>query len=324
VQAVVTEPAISDAEEALLLRTAWLYHVEGLTQSDVAAALDLPRARVVKLLREGFERGYVSIHLSHYRFNCLNLEADLTRTFELAGAVVIPTPQQPEALPALLGRAAADYLPKVLKDGMTLGTAWGLSILETAKHFRPHAVADTSVVMMLGGIPGSLPAVNPNDIARLFAERLGSRTFYLCAPVLVERAETRTLLLSDRSVQTPLALAKAAQVALLGVGTCDDDATLARTGVLSSSQLAELRAKGAVGDVLARFFDRHGQPVRTEFDERVVGLELDDLRAIPTTILVAGGPSKVGALLGALRGGYANTLVTDEATAQALLAQVQR
>jgi DNA-binding transcriptional regulator LsrR (DeoR family) len=59
--------------------------------------------------------------------------------------------------------------------------------------------------------------------------------------------------------------------------------------------------------------------VRTEFDSRVVGLELADLRAIDTTVLVAGGLAKVPAILGALRGGYINTLITDEVTASKLL-----
>jgi len=313
--------SLDTQEDDLILRAAWMYHAEGLTQTEIATVLGVPRARVIRLLRASFDKGYVSVHLSHERYNCLSLEREIKAAFGLKDAVVIPTPQDVGKLTAMLGQAAASYLPKVVKDGVTLGTAWGSSILETAKRFRPRKVENTSVVMMLGGIPGSLPAVNPNDIARLFAERLGSRTFYLCAPVLVDKEETRALLLEDRGVQTPLELARACQVALLGAGTCADDATLAKTGVVSSAQMAELRAKGAVGDILARFFDSEGRPVRTALDGRVIGLELSDLRRVLTTVLVAGGRGKVAAIAGALRGGYANTLITDEEAARGVLAR---
>ena len=48
---------------------------------------------------------------------------------------------------------------------------------------------------------------------------------------------------------------------------------------------------------------------------------LEDLRMLENVIGVAGGLSKVDAILAALRGGYVDILITDEETAQALLEQ---
>ena len=53
----------------------------------------------------------------------------------------------------------------------------------------------------------------------------------------------------------------------------------------------------------------------------MVGISLEQLRALDGVIGVAGGEEKVPAILGALRGGYLNVLITDEATAQAVLAR---
>lgn len=308
------------AETELMLRAAWLYHFEGLTQSVIGTTLGVSRARVIKLLKDSFEQGLVTIQMSHNFYNCLRLEGELKATFQLKDAVVVPTPRDTAQLTTTIGQAAATYLPKVLTAGMTLGTAWGSTILATARTMKPHPLEGVSVVMMLGGIPDSLPALNPNDIARLFAERLGGRTYYLYAPTLVEKAATREALLADSAIQAPLRLAKASNVALLGAGTCGSNATLATTGILSGAQLAALRARGAVGDILARFFDIDGRPVPSDIDERIIGLELEDLKRIDTTILVAGGHTKVATILGALRGSYVNTLVSDEQTCHALLA----
>jgi deoxyribonucleoside regulator len=151
------------------------------------------------------------------------------------------------------------------------------------------------------------------------AESVNGRMFSLFAPALVDDPKLRDLLMSDSNVKAPLDLVRASQVALIGVGTTGPNATLLETGVLSDFEMQALQAKGAVGDILARFFDADGQPVDSALNGRVVGLELEEVRRIPTTVLVAGGESKVRAILGALRGGYVTNVITDEASARRLL-----
>ncbi|MBI4731655.1 MAG: sugar-binding transcriptional regulator, partial [Chloroflexi bacterium] len=76
-----------------------------------------------------------------------------------------------------------------------------------------------------------------------------------------------------------------------------------------------------VGDICARFFNIQGEQVLPEMG--VIGISLEQLRAIPHVIAIAGGMEKVRALLGALRGGYIKTLSIDTATARAVLAENQ-
>ena len=79
-----------------------------------------------------------------------------------------------------------------------------------------------------------------------------------------------------------------------------------------------LRECGAVGDVLVRFYDRHGQPVRTPLDDRVIGMSLDQLKQVKRSVGIAGGQLKHDAIRSALLGGLINVLITDRFTAQAL------
>jgi dihydroxyacetone kinase-like protein len=53
--------------------------------------------------------------------------------------------------------------------------------------------------------------------------------------------------------------------------------------------------------------------------DRVLAVDLDDLRHIPTVIAVATGAEKTAAVLGALRGGFVDGLVADAALAHAVL-----
>jgi DNA-binding transcriptional regulator LsrR (DeoR family) len=88
---------------------------------------------------------------------------------------------------------------------------------------------------------------------------------------------------------------------------------------ISPHALSRLESKGAVGDICARFFDIIGTYVFPELG--VIGINLEQLKAIPEVIAVAGGMEKVRAVLGALRGGYVKTLITDTETAQAVLTE---
>ncbi|MFA5550539.1 MAG: sugar-binding transcriptional regulator [Trueperaceae bacterium] len=301
------------------MRVAWMYHVEGRTQEAVAAAFQISRARVIRLLQQAVEDGLVRVHLSGEHFNCVEVAEDLKATFGLKDAVVAPTPSNADNLKETLGKAGALYLQRTLADGMTIATAWGTTLLEVARALQPQKLTSVSVVMMLGGLSRNLPALNPNDIARRVAESVNGRMFSLFAPALVDDPKLRDLLMSDSNVKAPLDLVRASQVALIGVGTTGPNATLLETGVLSDFEMQALQAKGAVGDILARFFDADGQPVDSALNGRVVGLELEEVRRIPTTVLVAGGESKVRAILGALRGGYVTNVITDEASARRLL-----
>ncbi len=59
--------------------------------------------------------------------------------------------------------------------------------------------------------------------------------------------------------------------------------------------------------------------VKLPIHDRRIGIDLADLTQIPKVTGVAGGLHKVDAILGALRGGFLDVLVTNELTALRLL-----
>ena len=69
-----------------------------------------------------------------------------------------------------------------------------------------------------------------------------------------------------------------------------------------------------------RFFDADGAPVISPLNDRVIGMELEQLRKVKRSVGIAGGQRKVAAIRGAVRGGYINVLITDLLTAEALVA----
>jgi deoxyribonucleoside regulator len=72
--------------------------------------------------------------------------------------------------------------------------------------------------------------------------------------------------------------------------------------------------------VLVSPFDLDGRFVCDALRERTIAFDARELGRVPVRIGVAGGPGKVRPILGALRGGMLTTLVTDQPTAEAVLA----
>jgi DNA-binding transcriptional regulator LsrR (DeoR family) len=105
----------------------------------------------------------------------------------------------------------------------------------------------------------------------------------------------------------------------MAAGDISKNSLLMRDGLPGDVTMDELRALGAVGDALGVVIDAEGQPIAHPINERVIGIGLDDLGAIPNVILAAGGPQKVPVVRATLKRGVIKTLVTDEATARALL-----
>jgi dihydroxyacetone kinase-like protein len=78
-----------------------------------------------------------------------------------------------------------------------------------------------------------------------------------------------------------------------------------------------------VGDIAGNHFDLDGNIIKDGFTSRQITISSDALMQIPTRISVAGGPGKTNAVIGALRSGLVNVLVTDSITARNILASIQ-
>jgi deoxyribonucleoside regulator len=113
-------------------------------------------------------------------------------------------------------------------------------------------------------------------------------------------------------------------VAVVGVGAISADATIFREGFIDEAFMEDIRARGAVGTICARFFGRDGLPVGTRFDDRTMSIALEDLARVPLRIAAAITPDKAPAIRAAVEGGLINAVATDAATAKALLAAARQ
>ncbi len=304
----------------LLAKAARLYFIEDRSQDDVAAILGTTRSNVSRMLKQARDLGIVDIRIVEPTQRDHELELALRNQFRLVDVRVLEVTPDTDVL-AGVGRLAVRWLDETLRDGQVVALSWGQTLQAVVRAVDGLSRRDAEVVQLVGGLSALDSAVTGQDLVRELSERIGARHRYLHAPALFSSAEALTVMLHEQAIADTLDAAKAADLAVVGIGTpgLGSSRTVLDTLALSPAQRAEFDAAGAVGDVCARFYDLSGQEVRGVVSQRVLAVTLDDLRAIPTVAGVAAGGEKAWGILGALRGRIIDTLICDREAARSVL-----
>lgn len=308
----------------LLIRVAKLYFHEGLSQGQVAARVGVSRSNVSKMLQACKERRIVEIRIDETSSAGVRLEEELRRRLKLSPLLVVPFFADPEQTRQHLGRAAARLLETTLKDGLRVGISWGSSLYQMVEAFRPPRLYRVDVVQLMGGLGARDLSMDGTNLAYKLAGKLNGECHVIQAPLVVRNRAVRDSLLEEPDIRRTLRLAAGLDIALVGIGSSYPEASaLVRSGHLSREQSAALLRRGAVGNILGRQLDIHGRLCDVPLNGRIVGLQPEKLRKIPLVVGVAAGAPKAEAILGAVRGGFINALVTDESAAQAILHRLE-
>jgi len=310
---------LSADDHELLARIAHRSYVDGRTQEEIANEFGMSRPRVQRLLERARSAGVVEIHIAAPPGLHLDLERRLVEAFGLADAIVSPIGTDPQDQRWGVARSAARYLERRLDDGAVVAVSHGRTAGEVPRFFRPDRRLDCVFASAMGGSTLVDAPTNPNEIARSLADRCGGRAESLYAPVYVDDASMRDLLLAQDSVAPTLEIAAGATFALVGIGGTDDACTMVRSGCLTTDDIASLRDRGAVGDILGSYVDVEGRPIDAPHANRLVALSIDDLSRIETVVAVVSESDKTLAILGALRSGVIDVLIVDEGNARGVL-----
>ena len=170
-----------------------------------------------------------------------------------------------------------------------------------------------------GGVSLNRRAGTAATTAVTIAQKAGGQATLLPSPAILERLETKLAIEGDRAVSAVLEMATSANAYLYSAGTADEHSVLVDSGYLTTDDVAELVRRGAVGDVVGRYIDADGNTVDPSLDERTVGLSHAQLRAAELAVFVIAGESKHDVARAVVANGLCTVVVTDEATAGALL-----
>lgn len=310
---------LSLEEHRLCARIARLYFHRDLTQEQIGDQLGLSRVKVNRMLRLAKDAGVVDVRVQGVEEPTEALTDSLIAQWRLRDARVVPHTETPEGLIASLARSASAWLADQLQPGIRVGFGLGRTISQLPESFQVDGPTNCVFSEIEGAAPDESAGFASYNVTARMGAIAGARTEFIYAPTFVSDSALRDRLAEEPSIARALERARQSDIVMQSVGTVSESALLRIHGVLTDTDLAHLKAQGAVGDALGHYFDADGRHIPFRTDDTHLGLTLDDLKKVPLSALVAGGTDKLSSITGALRGGFFNVVVTDVETARALV-----
>jgi DNA-binding transcriptional regulator LsrR (DeoR family) len=290
------------------------YYLEGRTRIQIAEEFGLSRFKVARMLDEAIESGMVEIKIHNPGSIDVDLSTALQRRFGLehAYAVSADTSNAADRVHAV-AKAMAELLQSILRDGDVVGVDCGRTLTHIAPFLTSLPRCD---VVQLTGMAGAITS-NGADLVRRISEVSGGESWPLYAPLVVPDARTAASLASNPQIRETVERHPKVSCAIVSVGAWAPGASQVYAS-LTDEEVTALAAAGVCAETCALLLDADGNRI-PGLDERRMGIDETQLRAIPTRIALATGPEKVAATKAVLRSGLVSSLVTDTDVAAAVL-----
>lgn len=315
---------IDDAR--LIFKCCSLYYEDEMSQQEISEHLAISRPSVSRMLKLGKEQGVVKIEVNNsYNVTFGKLERELERKFGLKEVIVVessPIETGTERISSSLGEETLHFLSRILDDGDVVGVSMGMTLQNVIRAKRSiEERIHCTFVPIIGGVGESRLDIHSNYIASEFAKIFGGDCVQFFSPAIFSDVKVLEGFLKEKSMTSIFNLYRKVSTVIMGIGIPErGGSTLLATGYIDGQVLDNFVDDGAVGDISLQFFDKNGSTEKfKEFNERVAGIPIEQLKKIQKRIGIAGGSQKAQAVMGAIKGEFLNILIIDLDCAKALL-----
>ncbi|MDI3481583.1 MAG: hypothetical protein PWQ97_1238 [Tepidanaerobacteraceae bacterium] len=310
-------------DQLLMFKVCKMYYYQQLSKIEIAEKLHISRFKVARLLNEAQKAGIVRIQiLNPSSKDMFSLEERLERELGLKAVLIIEgVDNDLELNKRQLGSEAAKFLLESIHDNDVLGIAWGSTVKEVIKALPEKVGVKVSHIVQVAGGLGLLNRVEDIRILNSLGEKLNAEVSTFVVPILVQTADSKKVLLQDPAISKTVDLFSSITIALVGIGSWYSEITsnLHLEGRFPQEDVDWLQKNGVVGDIFNHMVDIKGNIIDGPLTDRLMTIDLDLAKKIKYVIAVAGGVYKSHAILGAVRSGLVDALVTDSYTATKIL-----
>jgi DNA-binding transcriptional regulator LsrR (DeoR family) len=314
--------ASTDGEKSRLddaARAGWLYFIAGHTQDEIARMLQVSRATAQRLVSLCLTERLITFRLEHPITACMELASRIKERFGLAHCEVVPSDPAAPLSTAGIAERCANLLETTLRSEtpviVALGT--GRAVRAAVERVSPIDRPNHQIVSLVGNISADGSASFFDTVGRL-ADRTGARHYPMPLPFLMSSEDERNRMVRIEPITKVKAVAAKADLRLIGIGQMDQKAQVHVDGFVTRDELFEMMRLGAVGEITGWAYDAKGRLIKGGTNRRLTSIP-PEVPAQTATIAAAVGRAKVPAIKAALAGRLISGLITDEATARAVL-----
>lgn len=242
------------------------------------------------------------------------LEKDLKDKLGILHLNIVPGDADQDRIVLIdLGRATAQVVEGVMKDGMIVAVSGGSTMSEVARAMTP-AASHVMVVPARGGF-GRMAQMQADAVAGELAQRIRGDCRLMHLPEGMDQ-ETLSKAIKLPGIRETLALMRNADIILYGVGRADD---MAQRRSLSLPLRRQLQKEGAVGEALGEFYDITGRVIH---QSPSLSSEVGTGKPGAMTIMAGAGERKAEAILAGVRWHPPWALVIDEGAGRRILSLI--
>ncbi|MBE6650727.1 MAG: hypothetical protein E7613_05385 [Ruminococcaceae bacterium] len=292
---------------------ALLYYEKNLTQSEIAKIMNLSRQTVSKLLGDAIKEKIVEIKIHDPEITCADLEKEICRKFGVKNAIVCGVSSDNSDLCRLVTvKKAGAYVKELIESGnKRIGISWGNTIKMLIDEFCEMQTQNNTVFPLFGATDSEEAYYLSNELARSFADKIDAKLKYAWFPYKPDNEADSTLFKKTSYYKKLASLWDSIDIAIVGIGNKDIIKTFGEIFGYNEKSIS------AIGDISTHFFDADGNFV--ELYENTLCASKENLKNAKETIAVACGKEKAQAIIGALKTGTVDTLITDEYTARHII-----
>ncbi|MHB1253562.1 MAG: sugar-binding transcriptional regulator [Candidatus Humimicrobiaceae bacterium] len=310
--------------ELLKVKIAKLFYQNDLSKMEIGEKLRISRLKVAALLEEAVKDGIVKIIINEPNESFIDLENELEKRFKINHAIVVETSIDYESTKKNIGKAAANYLSDTIYDNDVIGVAWGSTTYEAVNYLPDKINRKNITVVQITGGSNQVPInINASELTRRITNIFDAKSYFLHAPVVVKSKEARDVLYEEAGIKNTLDMFNKINLAIVGIGSTypEPSTMLYKDGFIKKEDFNNSISFDCIGDINSYFYNKEGNECHTILRDRVIAMNLEQLKKVRYVMAVAGGENKADAIIGAMRGRIINIIVTDNKTAEAILSK---
>lgn len=311
-------------------KIATLYYMGELSQDEIANIFHISRFKVSRVLKRCRELNIIEFRVNNKPHYYKSMEGQLVKGLNIKKCIIVNPGTTANESKTNVGKAAAKYFSNRLKDGLMVGLDWGTTLQTMVREFTPEQKYRDCLFVQISGSTASQSVsddwyMDGHDIVKSLAEKAGAQWSLFPVPYIVKDKVLRDMLLEEKTIRNHIDYFPKLDIAFFGVGSFQPEVYIPfYKNYLSTKECNTLKNTERFGELFSCPLDMQGNVMDSILKDRVMTIELDVLKTIPETVVLAAGKDKTNSLVAAARGGYFTTMITTEVVALSVLEYLER
>lgn len=303
----------------LLIHVATMKYKLDMTQKEIADRLGYSSMQISRLIDRAKKEGIVRIEIESNPSVDDALGNELKNKYNLEDVYVFHSVDKENQFNRLVSEAAS-YMDLIIGQSDVVGLAGGRTETKIIPKMKLPAIKcnnKLTVVQLAGGFL-DFSSSSPFSTIHEFSLKFGAKGYFLPTPFYVKNPIALNELWNG-SLSEIRKVWRKCTVTVNGIGTIGEDSLFVRQKAVTCEQMNELVSKGAVGNLLGRWYDRNGNFIDCDLNREATSIPVEDFMNINRRVLVSGDQDRLLAIHAVLNKGIYNVFITIDSVAESLI-----